>query len=435
MSELFLSVVTPVFNEAANLREFFHALQTCLDRHQLRWEWIAVDDGSRDSTPEILRELSANELRVRVISLPQNGGSHGAILRGLHEAKGDAAAMLAADLQDPPEIVPKMLEAQAGGVALVWAARTRPDGVGAWDRFLSANFHGAVRLWTGLPNPKYGADCFLADRRALDVARQWVDPGPNLFLRLMSLPLPQNIIPHERRPRARGRSGWTTMKKLKLAASSLLAYSKPGSWAHRARNVLWKAGQTLAAPGSRRRIRSLARGFLIEHPTPGNHLDVGCGPHSVLLDLGLRPCGVDVDEGRIFLFNRTGGIGSVARSAQLPFVDGAFGTVWSFALLHHLEDGEVKATLSEMNRVTAQGGWMVIFDGLPPRSAWRRPLAAAVRAVDAGAHLRGEDELRALLASHGDWECRRVTYSWNGLEGLFCTLHKKNSAAAATTCP
>ncbi len=435
MSGPFVSVVTPVFNEAGNLAEFHAQLRGCLDSLRLRWEWIAVDDCSTDDSAAVLRRIGDGEENLRVFTHGRNLGSHAAILRGLHEARGGAAVALAADLQDPPEIIAKLLEAWRGGAALVWAARTRASGGNARDRFCSSAFHLAVRLWTGLPAPRYGADCFLADRRVLDEAARWRDPGPNLFFRLLALPVPQRHVPHDRQPRAHGRSGWTMTRKLRLAITSLLAFTSPKSWLLRARGILWRAGQALAAPGGALAITGLVREWLATHAVTGGHLDVGCGARSRLAAAGVQPVGVDSDAARVAAIIRDGGTALVAPSTRLPFADGAFGAVWSFGLLHHLDDAELEQSLGEMERVAKPGGWIVVFDAVPPRSGWRRPLAALVRALDKGRHMRTEEKLRAALATHGEWECRRVTYALNGLEALFCCRHKPSEQTQPAPCP
>ena len=97
-----ISVITPAWNEAQNLPVLYERLQAVLSAGDLSWEWIIVDDHSADATFDVVRALSARDGRVRGVRLARNAGSHVAIVCGLDEVQGDAAVVLAADLQDPP---------------------------------------------------------------------------------------------------------------------------------------------------------------------------------------------------------------------------------------------------------------------------------------------------------------------------------------------
>ena len=123
-----LSVVTPAYNEARNLPVLHERLCGVLDGLDLEWEWIVVDDHSRDDTFEVLCGLAAKDPRVRGIRLSRNFGSHTAIPCALDHARGACAAMIAADLQDPPEVIPELLEKWRAGAQVVWAVRAAREG-------------------------------------------------------------------------------------------------------------------------------------------------------------------------------------------------------------------------------------------------------------------------------------------------------------------
>ena len=182
--------------------------------------------------------------------------------------------------------------------------------------------------------------------------------------------------------------------------------------------------QRCAAPGADGALQKMIAHWLAAHPPRGVCLDVGCGPHPRLRAAGLKAIGVDVSETFVHAVRRDGGAAEVACATALPFGDGAFAGVWSFGLLHHLPDEAVRSAVGEMRRVTCAGGWTVIFDAVRPHSAWRRPLAALLRAADRGGWMRSQAALEALLRPFGDWQCERMTYAWTGLEGLWCALAK-----------
>ena len=174
--------------------------------------------------------------------------------------------------------------------------------------------------------------------------------------------------------------------------------------------ALYRFSTAVLAPGGARDIASRIES------RPGRALDVGCGPDSPLWSVGMKPFGVDIalDRARAF------GPAVVASAAALPFADGAFASVWSFGLLHHLPDDRARAALREMRRVTGAGGATVILDAVLPRRGWRRPLAWLLRRLDRGRWMRCQEALQALFDSPAAWRFERFTYARTGLEGVIC---------------
>jgi glycosyltransferase involved in cell wall biosynthesis len=124
---MLLSIVTPAYNEAENLPRLYARLNG-LDWAALglEWEWVVVDDHSRDATPQVLRDLIARDARVRSIRFSRNFGSHAGCTAGLEHARGDAAIVMAADLQDPPETIPALVEKWRAGPP--WFGRCEAGG-------------------------------------------------------------------------------------------------------------------------------------------------------------------------------------------------------------------------------------------------------------------------------------------------------------------
>ncbi len=229
-----LSIVTPAFQEEANLPLLHERLAAALAQAVATWEWIVVDDGSTDGTSAAVARLAALDGRVRGLRLARNGGSHAAILRGFAAARGTAVLLLAADLQDPPESCPAMVDAWRRGARIVWAVRRR-GGLGspaARRAALTAApgrlYHGLLRRWRGAAGlPPGGAGFVLVDRSvaAALAARQ---PAPvDVFAALgrldRELTEPCATVVYERAPRRHGRSGWTLGKKVRFAVRSLAA--------------------------------------------------------------------------------------------------------------------------------------------------------------------------------------------------------------------
>jgi len=220
-----LSLITPAFNEAANLQVLYKRLTDAMHRLEVEWEWLVVDDHSRDETFAVVQGLAAADARVRGLRLARNSGSHIAIACGLHHARGDAAVMLAADLQDPPEAIAAMLVRWRAGAQVVWAVRRERSGEGAHAGF-AAIYYWVMRHVVGMKEmPATGADFFLADRAVIDAFRRFPERNVSVFALLTWIGFRQEHIEYDKQPRAAGKSGWTLARKVKLVVDSVMAFS------------------------------------------------------------------------------------------------------------------------------------------------------------------------------------------------------------------
>jgi dolichol-phosphate mannosyltransferase len=221
-----LSVVTPAYREAENLPALYERLCAVLDGLGIAWEWIIVDDHSLDGTFAVVHDTAARDPRVRGIRLARNSGSHVALSCGLHAARGECAVALAADLQDPPEIVPQLLDEWQGGAHVVWATRAEREGETKLTRALSRAYYWVMRNLVGLDStPAMGADVVLLDRRVLDAFREFGESNVSLLALLTWMGFRQTNITYTKQARLHGRSGWTLKKKLKLLVDSVTAFS------------------------------------------------------------------------------------------------------------------------------------------------------------------------------------------------------------------
>src|SRR5213595_1978835 len=138
-----LSVVAPMYNEEATAEEFYAHVIAALEG--VPFELVLVDDCSKDATPQILDRLASNDPRVRVVFLSRNFGHQAALSAGLDHARGDAVVMLDGDLQDPPEVIPQMLERWREGVDVVYAVRQERLGETAFKRTSARWFYRVFR--------------------------------------------------------------------------------------------------------------------------------------------------------------------------------------------------------------------------------------------------------------------------------------------------
>ena len=226
-----ISIVTPAFNEAGNLQRLHARIVDTMGKLGVDWEWIVVDDHSRDDTFAVIQRLSSTDPRVRGVRLARNSGSHVAIACGLRLTNGDAVVMMASDLQDPPETIGAMLERWRRGAQIVWAVRrSRPgDHSHAW---FAAAYYWIVRNVVGLREmPAKGTDFFLADRRVVDAFRAFPERTTSLFNHLTWMGFTQEYVDYEKQPRTAGASGWTLARKIRLVIDSVTAFSNaPLRW-------------------------------------------------------------------------------------------------------------------------------------------------------------------------------------------------------------
>ena len=163
---LLVSVVIPVFNEAENLVLLHRELdEACRDLEDARLEILFVDDGSTDRSFSVLEEIASRDPRVRVVKLTRNFGSHAAILAGLTRAEGDVAVNLSSDLQDPPELIGRLLARWREGNDVVWAVReSRGREDGRVKVRLANLFYFLARKFAMKETPATGTDIVLMGR-------------------------------------------------------------------------------------------------------------------------------------------------------------------------------------------------------------------------------------------------------------------------------
>ena len=220
-----LSILTPAFNEADNLEALHSQMVATMTALGGDWEWLIVDDHSRDATFSVIERIAARDSHVRGIRLARNSGSHVAIACGLHHVRGEAAVMMAADLQDPPAMLGAMRERWREGAQVVWA--TRRESPGSRSHGLFARFYyWIMRNVVGMRDmPARGADFFLIDRVVIEGLRRFRERNVSVLALVTWLGFRQVQIEYDKQPRAAGKSGWTLQKKIKLVLDSVIGFS------------------------------------------------------------------------------------------------------------------------------------------------------------------------------------------------------------------
>jgi polyisoprenyl-phosphate glycosyltransferase len=218
-----LSVVAPMLDEEATARAFCERVRTALDG--LPWELVVVDDGSRDATPQILAELARADERIKVVRLSRNFGHQTAITAGLDHAAGDAVAMIDADLQDPPELIPTMLEHWRAGSDVVYATRVERTGESRFKLATASWFYRIMSKVSDVPLAQNSGDFRLLDRCALDALLAMRER--NRYLRGMTswVGFTQTAVPYRRDARHAGETKYPLRKMVRFALDAIASFS------------------------------------------------------------------------------------------------------------------------------------------------------------------------------------------------------------------
>lgn len=221
-----LSVVVPSFEEEAVLASAYQRLVQSLERlPQLDFELIFVDDGSRDRTLEILKELQARDHRVRVVRFSRNFGHQIAVTAGLEHSTGDAVVLIDADLQDPPEVIGQMVELWKQGVDVAYGLRTQRQGETAFKRWTAKKFYRFINRLSDVPIPLDTGDFRLMDRAVVNALLRM--PERDRFVRGMVawLGFRQEPVPYLRERRLAGESKYPLRKMILFATDGILSFS------------------------------------------------------------------------------------------------------------------------------------------------------------------------------------------------------------------
>jgi polyisoprenyl-phosphate glycosyltransferase len=226
MPKPLLAIVVPVHNERGNL-ERFHQEVTAVMRElsDYEWEFVFVDDGSRDGSFSVLNELHARDQRVTALRFPRNFGSHVAIAAGIDRARGDAAVIMAADLQDPPALIRDFVARWREGYDVVWGARSGRDD-GAFRSWAMGRFYTMVRRYAIPTYPKGGTGSFcLITKPVMDAFRQMNERNRLTFGLIAWAGFRETQVPYHRPSRLVGASSWTTAKMVKAAMDTFISFS------------------------------------------------------------------------------------------------------------------------------------------------------------------------------------------------------------------
>ncbi|MDR7320764.1 MULTISPECIES: glycosyltransferase family 2 protein [Catenuloplanes] len=221
-----LSVVVPVFNEEDVLPLFAERLRPVLDGLLVTYEVVAVDDGSRDATPVVLETMRRRWPQLRVVRLRRNAGHQNALTAGLHRARGEYVVSIDVDLQDPPEVIARMLAvAEGGGLDVVYGVRADRGTDSLFKRWTAESYYRLMRRLTGSAVPHNAGDFRMLSRNAVNALLDLPEDRPVYRLLVPWLGLPSGEVPYARAERAAGRSKYPLAKMARLAFDSVTGFS------------------------------------------------------------------------------------------------------------------------------------------------------------------------------------------------------------------
>jgi len=220
-----VSIIVPVFNERENVELLAQRVREQFAPLSYDFELLFVNDGSTDDTAEVLQKMGDIDPSVKVITFSRNFGHQPAVTAGIDHCQGDCAIIMDADLQDPPEVVPRMVRTWEEGYDVVYATRTRREGEGGFKRITAKAFYRILNSLTDIKIPLDTGDFRLIDRKVINVLKEM--PEYNRFIRGMVawVGFRQTSIEYERKARHRGETKYSLAKMLRLALNAITAFS------------------------------------------------------------------------------------------------------------------------------------------------------------------------------------------------------------------
>jgi dolichol-phosphate mannosyltransferase len=220
------SLIVPIYNEEETLPELYRRLSGVMERLDGSVQLILVNDGSRDRSLSLMQDLHQRDSRVCYLSLARNFGHQTAVTAGINFSQGQVVIVLDADLQDPPELIPDMVEKWRQGYQVVYAQRTKRKQEGWFKRFTAYAFYRLLKRLADVDIPSDTGDFCLMDRQVVNVLNAM--PERNRYIRGLRawIGFRQTSVLFEREPRFAGDVKYTFRKSFSLAINSLVSFSR-----------------------------------------------------------------------------------------------------------------------------------------------------------------------------------------------------------------
>ena len=220
-----ISIIAPIYNEEDCLEELYVRLNEVMGNFEGDWELVMVNDGSKDRSGEIIRELANKDSRVRPVIFARNFGHQIAVTAGLDYSSGDAVVIIDADLQDPPEVILDLIKKWEDGYEVVYAVRGEREGETWFKKTTASLFYRIIYQITEVKIPMDTGDFRLMDRKVVNVMGQMKER--NRFLRGMSswVGFRQTGVTYLRAARYAGETKYPLRNMFKLAMNAITGFS------------------------------------------------------------------------------------------------------------------------------------------------------------------------------------------------------------------
>lgn len=220
-----LTVVVPLYNEEAVIPAFHARLVAVLDRLELRSEILYVNDGSSDRSLNLLHDLHRLDRRVSIVDLSRNFGKEVALTAGLDHAYGDAVIVIDCDLQDPPELIPELLDGWRRGYDVVYGQRIAREGENWLKRLTAAVFYRVMQSFARVPIPRDTGDFRLLSRRAVDAVRSLRERHRFMKGLFAWVGYPQLAVQYRRESRHAGQTKWNYWRLWNFAIEGFTSFT------------------------------------------------------------------------------------------------------------------------------------------------------------------------------------------------------------------
>jgi glycosyltransferase involved in cell wall biosynthesis len=221
-----ISVLIPAYNEEPVLDKLFTRLANLAnDTKDYDFEFLFINDGSKDKTLDIIKDYAEKDPRVSYINLSRNFGKEIGMIAGLDHVTGDAAVIIDADLQDPPELIPEMIKLWEEGYDDVYAKRRSRDGETWLKKSTSRLYYKTLQNLTNIPIQKDTGDFRLLDRRVVDALKQFREKQRNTKAMFSWVGFHKKEILYDRDPRAAGETHWNYVKLVELAIDGITSFT------------------------------------------------------------------------------------------------------------------------------------------------------------------------------------------------------------------
>ncbi len=221
-----LSIVIPLFNEEQNIVLLNERLRGVLDKLSISWELIFIDDGSSDNTLKTIEKLASENPAIKAVSLTRNFGHQAALMAGLDHASADAVITMDGDLQDPPELIPRLLDKWNEGFLVVYARRKNYRRDHFMKRWLSILFYTIIKTLKISKAPKNVGDFRLMDRRVLEELKNMRERTRYLRGMISWLGFSYAFVDYDRPDRKNGQAGYSFGQLMKLAMDGFFSFSR-----------------------------------------------------------------------------------------------------------------------------------------------------------------------------------------------------------------